>query len=217
MGFFSHIFGNGRRLKARDAILKGLEAESPTALAPLDALPVGDRAEVLGMVLRPLMLDDRHAEAERVVSALGALDPKAAWAPAIELAQATGRVEVAIELCRAQVEREPTFVERRALLAALLVRGGQAAEALAVLDAGQRGDPDLELVRIDVLAALGRLAEAHEQARVVRDAAQAELNQGILGAGREGAEEQLRVASQRFDELAAALAASEDPAPNPLS
>ena len=86
MGFFSHVFGNGRRLKARDAILRALEAGAPNPLAPLEALPQSERADVLKQVLRPLMLDDRHAEAEPVVAALGAVDPQAAWAPAVELA-----------------------------------------------------------------------------------------------------------------------------------
>lgn len=127
------------------------------------------RVDALAWVVRRLELDDRHALAREASARLALLDPvvcfDAAWGQALE----DERWADAVALCEAVLARQPRHSRARTGLARLHLSSGRPQEALRVLGPGQGVDPDLMVVRAEVLAATDQPQEALSLASQARD------------------------------------------------
>jgi tetratricopeptide (TPR) repeat protein len=208
-GFWGQVFWGRKWARARDQVLGALEAGEARPLAALQRLSRGSQIEVLNQVLRVLMLDDRHDDAEQVIGALKALHPAQARAWATDLAVVTGDTAMAIEQCQADLRQAPKDVGVRARLARLLLDDDRPEEALAVLDAGIREDPTLGMVRVDVLVALGHLHDARDLAGNIRDHAELQQRHASFHGGSESWFAMYREAAARHDDLTAELDGAE--------
>lgn len=208
MGFLSGFFEGRRRREARKAISAAFAAGEPPPLRLLDGLSADGRREVLDKVLRLLLLDDRDDDAQRILDLLRPLDSARADELALDLAIRGGDRARAIEICRRQLADHPAAVAPRGTLAALLLDDDPTA-ALAVLDEGEAGGAELDLVRVDALVALGRLEQARRVAVGVRAAAQQGLDHAMTSAEFDGWRELMLEADRRVADLGAELHGAE--------
>ncbi len=207
MGLLLGLIEGRRRRAARKALRAAIDGGRPWHDA-LNGLSAEGRCEVLEYVLRLLLLDDRESDAESVLDALRPLDPARADDVALDLAIRRGDRERAIDLCHRQLADHPDAIGPRGTLAGLLVDTAPA-EALALLDGRFAREPELALVRVDALIALGRLTEARDIAAEVRAAACRGLDHATTAAEFDGWRELMMEASRRFDDLAAELEGAE--------
>lgn len=154
----SYGFFQGKR--AVKKVARALKANHPQ---PFEALrnrtPIA-RAEILGEVLRPYLLDDDFVIARRIIREMETADLALATLAELEVAMSEGNPLAAEQAARKLVMGHPKNVTHRAVLAQLVLDRGALEEAEQILQAGDLADPVLAHVMIELLELRGE----HEQA-----------------------------------------------------
>jgi hypothetical protein len=159
------------RRRALAAIRADLAAERPPDASVVDAIGLrAARIEVLYQLSSELLLDDRAAEAAPLLARLADDDSLVAGHRAASLLDTSERPAME-RLVRRALADWPRQAPLRHAYAQALHRLGESEAALAVVTAAPVPDPDLALLRADILADTGRDDEAARIHRVVASSA----------------------------------------------